>query len=264
MNAQVQAGAPATPAARPVVRSISVDDVYKSVAQGWRDFKAAPRYGMFFGAVYALGGMAIFALLWLMDISGWILPLAAAFPLVGPFVAIGLYEVSRRLETGEPLGWSEVLGVVWRERERQMPSMAFVVLAGFMIWTWAAWLLGGVVLASAGHGAHFDLDVLFGTRAGLTLLVMGTLVGGVIAFVLFAVTVVAIPMLMDRDVDYVTALVTSFRATTSNLVPMLTWAAVIAAMSAAAMVPFFLGLIVALPVLGHATWHIYRKVIAPQ
>lgn len=142
--------------------------------------------------------------------------------------------------------------------------MAFVVLAGFMIWTWATWLLGGVVLASAGHGAHFDLDVLFGTRAGLTLLVSGTIVGGAIAFVLFAVTVVAIPMLMDRDVDYVTALVTSFRATTSNLIPMLIWAGVIAVVSAASMVPFFLGLMIGLPVLGHATWHLYRKVIEPQ
>ena len=259
MSAHVATGG----AARPQVRSITVNDVYTAVGEGWRDFKAAPRFGLFFGGVYAIGGIILFAILWGFDISGWILPLAAAFPLVGPFVAIGLYEVSRRLESGEPLTWGAILGVVWREKDRQMPSMAFVVLAGFLIWMWAAWLMGGVFLAGAGYGPHFDLDVLFGTGAGLSLLVFGTLVGGAIAFVLFAVTVVAIPMLMERDVDYVTAMTTSFQATTSNLIPMLTWAAVIAAMSAAAMVPFFLGVVIVLPVLGHASWHIYRKVIVP-
>lgn len=252
------------PSARPQFRSITVDDVYNSVAEGWRDFRAAPRFGLFFGAVYAVGGMALFVLLTMLDITGWILPLAAAFPLFGPFVAIGLYEVSRRLEAGAPLYWREVLGVVWLQRERQMPSMAFVVLAGFLIWMWAAWLMGGVFLATAGHGPRLDLDVLFGTPAGLSLLFFGSILGGAIAFVLFAATVVSIPMLLDRDVDYVTALTTSFHATLANLIPMLTWGAVIAVMTAAAMAPFFLGLAVALPVLGHATWHIYRKVIVPE
>lgn len=252
------------PAARPEIRTISVDDVYAAVGAGWRDFKAAPRFGLFFGAVYAIGGMAIFAILWLMNISGWILPVAAAFPLVGPFVAIGLYEVSRRLEAGEPLDWDAILGVLWREKDRQMPSMAFVVLAGFLIWMWAAWLMGGVFLASAGYGPHFDLDVLLGTGAGLSLLICGSVVGGAIAFVLFSVTVVALPMLLDRDVDYVTAMMTSYQATMTNLVPMLVWAGVIAVLTVAAMIPFFLGMIVVLPLLGHASWHIYRKVIAPE
>lgn len=252
------------PAARPEIRTITVDDVYAAVGEGWRDFKAAPRFGLFFGAVYALGGITIFAILWLMDISGWILPIAAAFPLIGPFVGIGLYEVSRRLQNGEPLDWGSVLGVVWREKDRQMPSMAFVVLAGFLVWMWAAWLMGGVFLAAAGYGPRFDLDVLLGTSAGLSLLVCGSVVGGAIAFVLFSVTVVALPMLLDRDVDYVTAMITSYQATMANLVPMLTWACVIAAMTVVAMIPLFLGMIVVLPVLGHASWHIYRKVIGPD
>ncbi len=248
----------------PVVRTITTDDVWAALGAGRADFMAAPQYGLFFGAVYALGGMLIFGQLWIWQSTLWIIPLALAFPLIGPFVAIGCYEVSRRREAGEPLDWSDILGVVWRQRHRQIPSMAFIVLAGFMIWLWFARLIVAVFLGRMRFGAYSDLEQLLATPEGLSMLVVGSLVGGVIAFLLFAVTAVSLPMLLEREVDFVTAMIASLNAVLANLRPMLIWAAIIAAVLFVAMLPFFLGLVVALPVLGHATWHIYRKVIAPE
>ncbi len=249
---------------RPVVRSITSGDVYAALSAGVADFRAAPRFGLFFGAIYALGGILIFLQLWVWDAALWIVPLALAFPLIGPFVAIGLYEVSRRREAGLPLDWSDVLGVVWRERGRQIPSMAFIVLAGFMIWLWFARLIIAIFLGRMTFGTYSDIEHLLGTPEGLSMLVVGTAVGGGIAFMLFAITAVSLPMLLEREVDFVTAMIASFSAVTSNPVPMLTWAVIVAGGVIVAMVPFFLGLIVVLPVLGHATWHLYRRAIAPE
>ncbi len=248
----------------PVIRSIAVDDVYAALSRGWADFRAVPQFGLFFGGVYALLGIFIFTQLWVLDQSFWILPLAFAFPLIGPFAAIGLYEVSRRREAGEPLDWSAVLGAVWRQRDGQLPSMAFVVLAGFVFWMWAASLIVILFVGQMDLAVYSDVDAMLDTANGLAMLLVGGLIGGAIAAFLFAITAVALPMLLDREVDYVTAMVTSFRAVADNPLPMANWAWIVAGGLIAAMVPLFLGLIVALPVLGHATWHIYRAVIAPK
>jgi len=246
---------------RPVIRSITAEDVYAALGAGWQDFRAVPRYGLFFGGVYAFFGIAIFVTLLAVDWPAWILPFAVAFPLVGPFVAVGLYEVSRRRESGQRLDWPEVIGAVWRKRDSQIPTMAFIVLAGFFLWMWAASML--VILFLGRLGAYGDLDVILGSSNGIALVVIGTIVGAVIAFLLFAVTVVSLPMLVDHDIDFVTAMVNSFNAVRQNLQPMLHWAWIVAGILFVGMLPLFLGLVVALPVLGHATWHLYRRVVAP-
>jgi uncharacterized membrane protein len=253
-----------TAARRPVIRSITVDDIHAALGKGWADFRAAPQFGLFFGGVYAAAGILILLQLWVWDQPLWIVPLAFAFPLIGPFAAIGLYEVSRRRETGEPLDWAAILDVVWRERHRQIPTMAFVVLAGFLIWLWAARLMVALFLGRMSAATYSDLGATLTSGPGLMMIAAGTLLGGAIAFVLYAITAVSLPMLMEREIDFVTAMVASFNAVTQNPRPMLTWAFIIAAGLAVAMVPFFLGLLVVLPVLGHATWHVYRKVIAPE
>lgn len=252
------------PPSRPQIRSITTDEVYAALSKGWEDFKAAPKFGLFFGGVYAVAGILIWLQLLVWDRPYWILPLALAFPLIGPFVAIGLYEVSRRREAGEPLDWAQVIEVVWKQRHSQLPSMAFVVLAGFLIWVWVARLLVALFLGRMSAATYSNLDALLTSSNGITMLIVGTVIGGIIAFILFSISAVSLPMLLERDIDFVTAMVTSFNAVTSNLVPMLTWAGIIAVGLFVGMVPFFLGLIIVLPVLGHATWHIYRKVIVPE
>jgi uncharacterized membrane protein len=251
-----------TPTA-PEIATITREDVFEALRRGIADFRAAPLFGLFFGLVYAGAGIGILLQLWVWEQPLWIVPLALAFPLIGPFVAIGLYEVSRRRETGEPLVWSEVLAVVWRTRTGQLPYLAFVVLAGFMIWIWFARLMVALFLGRMDFAVYSEVSQVLTTVPGLAMLVVGTGVGAVIAFVLFAVTAVSLPMLLEREVDFVTAMVTSWSAVTQNLVPMLTWAGVIAVALFVAMVPLFLGLIVVLPILGHATWHVYRKAIRP-
>jgi uncharacterized membrane protein len=248
---------------RPTVRRISSDDVYAALSAGWADFRAAPRFGLFFGGVYAAVGIAIFLQLWVVQHSLWIIPFSFAFPLVGPFAAVGLYEVSRRRETGEPLTWPAILGVVWNARNRQIPMMAFVVLAGFLTWMWTAGMLTLLFLGRSNIG-FVDIDAVLASNSGIALLIVGTLAGAGIAFVLFALTAVSLPMLVDRDLDFVTAMVTSFESVTKNPQAMLHWAWIIVGLLTVAMVPFFLGVVVALPVLGHATWHLYRRVIAPD
>jgi uncharacterized membrane protein len=248
---------------RPVIRRIAADDVYAALREGWADFRAAPRFGLFFGGVYAALGIAIFVQLWVLEQPFWIVPFAFAFPLIGPFAAIGLYEVSRRREAGLPLDWSDILGVIWAKRDSQIPSMAFVVLAGFMIWMWVASMLVILFLGRWSLATYSDLGSILSSANGLVLVVVGSALGAVIAFLLFAITAVSLPMLLDRDVDYVTAMVTSYQAVTANLQPMLHWAWIIAGSLLVAMLPAFLGLIVVLPVLGHATWHLYRRVIEP-
>ena len=253
---------PATPTPR--LRDITVEDAYAALREGWADFRAAPQFGLFFGGVYALVGIFLFLQVWAWERAVWILPLALAFPLVGPFVAIGCYEVSRRRERGLPLDWAKVLGVVWGERNRQMPAMAFVVMAGMFVWLWAAAILVALVLGRVRVAVYSDVDALLATGPGLALLVVGTLVGGAIAAVLFSLTAVSLPLLLDRDIDYVTAMVTSVSVVRENPGPMLAWAWIVAASLLVAMVPVFTGLAIALPVLGHGTWHLYRRAIAPE
>jgi uncharacterized membrane protein len=253
-----------TPPHRPVVRRINAGDVYAALRAGWDDFRAAPRFGLFFGGVYALVGIVLFLMLWLVEQPLWIVPFAFAFPLIGPFAAIGLYEVSRRRETGQPLDWNEILGVVWKQRNSQIPSMAFIVLALFLLWMWVASMLVILFLGRMSGAVYSNLDALLHTSNGLMLILVGGLVGGLIAFLLFALTAVSLPLLLDRDIDYVTAMTVSFEAVTDNIHAMLHWAWIVVALLFVAMLPLFLGLVVVLPVLGHATWHIYRKVIEPE
>jgi uncharacterized membrane protein len=247
----------------PEVRPMSRDDIQEALRLGIADFRSAPRFGLFFGGVYAVAGIAIFLQLLVWEQPLWFVPLVFAFPIIGPFAAVGLYEVSRRLEAGEPLEWSEVLGVVWRQRMTQLPYLAFVVLAGFMIWIWFARLVIALFLGRMEFATYSDLWQLLSQPQGLMMLAVGTVVGAIIAFVIFSVTAVSLPLLLERDIDFVTAMITSWNAVLMNRAVMLGWAAIIAGILFVAMLPTFLGLVLALPILGHATWHVYRRAVVP-
>ncbi|MEZ5872153.1 MAG: DUF2189 domain-containing protein [Nitratireductor sp.] len=250
---------------QPVIRSIGPTVVFSAIAKGFSDFFRAPLYGLFFGGVYTLGGIAMLLFLYRLNMPWLILPIAIGFPLIGPFIAVGLYEVSRRLSEGESLNWKGILGVIFRQRERELSWMAFVVLFVFWIWLYQIRLLTAIFLGFRSMSSiEAFLNIATSTTEGISFLVVGTIFGGVLATVLYASTVIAIPLLLEREYDFVTAVITSFKTVIQNPLPMLVFAAIVTVAAIAAMVPFFLGLLVVLPVLGHATWHLYKAVIAPE
>lgn len=241
------------------INHLVLRDVAAALSRGAEDFVANPLYGLFFGSIYALGGFFIlYGLAW-SSMPWMIIPVAIGFPLIGPFVAVGLYEISRRREDGLPITWSGVLKQVFRQRERQLSWMAFVVFFIFWVWIYQVRLLFALFL---GYTAPTELGglitLILTSTQGLLFLSVGTVVGGTLAILLFCVTVVAIPLLLDHEIDFVTAMIASVRTVIDNPVPMLCFGLVVGVLAVAAMVPAFLGLPVILPILGHATWHLYR------
>ncbi|QCO56774.1 DUF2189 domain-containing protein (plasmid) [Pseudorhodobacter turbinis] len=252
----------ATAPPKPEVLILEAADLRASLAAGWQDFRTAPIFGLFFAAVYVAGGWLILYALTATGQVWWTLPAAAGFPILGPFIACGLYEVSRRLEAGEPLSWGAVLGVVLRQKDRQIPSIAAVVVVFFLFWNFLAHMIFALFLGlqvMTNISTSFDV---FLTVNGLMMLGVGTIVGAIFAGVLFALTVVSLPLLMDREVDFVTAMITSVSVVLNNPGLMLVWGVMIALMIFVGMALGFFGLFIVLPVLGHATWHLYRRALA--
>jgi uncharacterized membrane protein len=247
------------PSEIPEPRVISTSDLAGVLRAGLADFKRAPGFGLAFSAFYVLGGIVLYLVFVASGQSWWFIPVAVGFPLLAPFAATGLYEVSRRLEAGEKLDWPGILGCVLAQKDRQVPSMAMVIMLAFMFW---------VFVAHTTFALFFGLQPITSSTAdmllsptGLTMLAVGGVIGGAMAAIMFALTVVSLPLLLHREVDFITAMITSVRVVMSNLVPMALWALVISGLLFVAMLPAFLGLFLVLPVLGHATWHLYRHVL---
>ena len=253
-----------SPPAFPIVRAATFEDIRIALSQGWSDFTTAPAFGLFFGGIYALGGLLVVATVAVFGMSYLAYPLAAGFVLIGPFIAAGLYEVSRRIESGEPLEWRGVIGVIFAQGGREFAWMAFVSIFAFIVWMYQVRLLLALFLgfqSFASMGAF--LNVLFTTGEGLAFLAVGHVVGAVMATSVFALTAVSFPLLLDRDVDFITAMIVSVQAVVKSPVVMIGWAFTIVAIVAIASAPAFLGFFVALPVLGHATWRLYRRIVTP-
>lgn len=248
--------------AMPAIVALSGDDIKRCVKQGWKDFRTAPQFGLFFGGIYMLGGWLIVQSLFVWDMSWMIYPVAIGFPLIGPFAAVGLYEVSRRLQSGEPLAWNQILSVIRFQSGREMSWMAFVVLFIFWMWMYQVRLLVALFLGRLSFSSlDRFVDIVTTTGEGLAFLMVGHIVGAVLSLVLFSITVCSIPMLLDRNVDFVTAMITSIKVVLASPVVMLGWGVIVTLSLIAAIVPAFLGLLVVLPVLGHTTWHIYKRAV---
>ncbi|MDJ0992500.1 MAG: DUF2189 domain-containing protein [Dinoroseobacter sp.] len=253
------------PPTTPKVNKLTTDDITASLKEGFSDFLARPFMSGFFGLFYAVFGILfVWILVWLGKI--WmLLPAAVAFPLFAPFAAAGLYEMSRRLQTGESFGWAEIFTVMANQRKREMGWMAFVTL--FILWVWF-YQFRTVLVIVLQDSSFSDLDGFFNTvlytMEGWTFLAIGTCVGAFLSAVLFSVTVVAMPMLLDREIDFVSAMLTSIRVVTENPLVMLAWAAIITLTMLLSLVPAFLGLIFSLPILGHTTWHLYQRAVQPE
>lgn len=240
-----------------IARDLAIADLRAALAAGWRDFRAQPLYGLFFAAIFVVGGLALTYFLVARSEFTWAIPAAAGFPLLAPFTAVGLYEVSRRRELGIALNWPAILGAVRGRGDEQILAMGVIIFVAFGFWVIVAHVIFSIAIVEAGAGS--ESLALFLTPTGVTMLLFGSAVGGIMALAFYAVTVFSLPMLVDREVDFITAIFASLKAFRENLGVLLIWAAVIAALLFIAMIPAFLGLLVVLPVLGHATWHLYRR-----
>ena len=253
---------PEAVAATPRVRRFSAGDCFSALKEGLDDFLAMPTYPVFVGLFYAVAGIALFAMTSLGNALHLAFPLAAGFALIGPFVAIGLYEMSRRRERGIAVRGRDAFTVL---RSPALPSiLAFglVLLAIFAAWIFAAeliyvWLYGPNPPAAANS---FLRDVLT-TGRGWTLIVLGGLVGFCFAALTLAISVVSFPLMLDRDIGLVPALDASWRVTLANPFSVALWGLIVAVALVLGSLPLFFGLAVVIPVLGHATWRLYRRAI---
>jgi len=260
----IPATAYATANTPPVVRRIDFDDLRASLAEGWADFLAIPTQLVFLCILYPIIGIVAARVAVGNNLLPLAFPLVAGFALVGPVLAIGLYELSRRREAGLPVSWLNAFDVL-----RNPALLSVAMLGGVLFLLFAAWLGVARAIYSATIGGEAPLavgDFIANIQASphaMELLVFGNLAGFLFALVALTVAAVSFPLLLDRNVDPMVAVQTSVRAVRTNPVTMLAWGFVVAVVLFLGCLPLFVGLAVAMPVLGHATWHLYRRVIAP-
>ncbi|MDK9695938.1 MAG: DUF2189 domain-containing protein [Siculibacillus sp.] len=252
---------PGIAVAEPEVRAITVDDISAALSDGLRDLRAAPAMGLMIGVIYALAGNILFWAATSFDFMFLAYPFAAGFALVAPFAAVGVYETSRRLATGEDTSVGALLGRVPAHARRELGYMALVSAFGMIAWVYAAGFVYALFFGISSLGETDIITAIVSTPRGIAFLVTGNVIGAVMATVIFSVSVIAYPMLLDRDVDFVTAMITSIRAVFAAPLVMLGWGIFVATLLGVAILPMFLGLIIVLPVLGHATWHLYRRAV---
>jgi uncharacterized membrane protein len=249
---------------RPIVRTIGVADLKDALARGIADFSAMPTHAVFLCLIYPIVGVVLARLTLGYDLLPLLFPLAAGFALVGPFAAIGFYELSRRREEGLDISWQDAFDVL------RSPSRGAIAMLGVLLLTiFAIWIAVAQTIYVANFGYEPAAAIgdfvqqVFATPAGWTLIVVGNLVGFLFAVAALAISVVSFPLLLDRDVGAVEAVLTSLRAVAANPMTMAIWGLIVAVALVAGSLPFFFGLAVVVPILGHSTWHLYRKVVEP-
>lgn len=251
-----------TAPAEPAVRRIGVADLRDALARGWQDFRAAPTQLVFLTLIYPLVGFVGASAAAGRTMMPLVWPLVSGFALVGPVAALGVYELSRRRERGLDVHWTHAFDALRSPALGAIGALALLLLAIFVAWIASARAIYDATVGVYAPGGVAQFARLLGTEAGLRLVLLGNGVGALFAAAVLTLTVVAFPMLLDRDVPAAVAVRTSVRAVAANPGPMMLWGVIVGALLFAGSVPFFVGLAVVLPVLGHSTWHLYRKLVA--
>jgi uncharacterized membrane protein len=250
-------------AERELIRDIQPADLVDALKAGLDDFLEKPSHVVFLVLIYPLVGLTLARLTFGYDVLPLLYPLMAGFALLGPFASVGLYELSRRREQGLSTRWADVFTTL-----RQKPARPVLQLGGLLVLVFLGWLVSAQWIYQLTFGSAIPdsllafLGEVATTSHGWALLIVGNAVGFMFAVVVLAISVVSFPMVLDREVSAGTALRTSIHACLANPSTMALWGLIVAVCLAIGSLPFFAGLALVLPVFGHATWHLYRKVIA--
>lgn len=250
------------PVRREKVRAVTMAQVLGWVAAGWRDTWAAGRLSLLYGGAFVVAGLALTGGLALAGMEYLITPLVEGFMLVAPLLALGLYEISRRLERGEPLEWRPIL-LCWRPNRFHMMTAGLIYMLYLMIWARLAVIIFAVCLPNQPTDWRSLMEVL-PTLDGLAFIITSTIFGGVLATIAFTTNVVTLPAMLDRHTDFFAGAALSIMAVARNPGPMLLWAALLAGITGLGLALGLVGLVVALPVAGHASWHAYRDLVVPE
>jgi uncharacterized membrane protein len=248
-----------------VIRKVGLSDLSDALRRGWEDFKAMPSHAIVLCVIYPVLGLVLFRMVLGYSVLPLLFPLAAGFTLIGPFAALGLYELSRRRERGEEAAAWDAMHVLRAPSFGAMLELGALLLILFVTWIAAA---DAIYIATFGHAPaasipDFAARVLT-TPEGWSLIIVGCGVGFLFAVVALCVSVVSFPLMLDRHATAIDAIRTSLRAVMKNPFAMAAWGLIVAALLVIGSLPFFVGLAVVLPLLGHATWHLYRKVVEPD
>ena len=258
MAEAVPIGSPA-----PRVRKVELERPWAWLAAGWHDLVGAPAISLAYGVLFAVTGWAVTFGLWWLDAIYLILPLTAGFLIMGPILAVGLYEVSRRRERGELPAFADVLAA-YRVNPTQIAFMGVTLLLLFFAWVRIAVLIFFLFFGLEPPSPADFVGQVFFSAQSLPFLIVGTAAGAVLAALAFALSAVSIPLLLDRPHEHVvTAIGTSFKVIIENPATMLFWAVLIVLFIGAGLVTLYVGLIVTLPLIGYATWHAYRDLVEP-
>jgi uncharacterized membrane protein len=244
------------------VRTITTADLRDALWRGYEDFKAQPSHLAFIGLIYPIAGVMLAQLTVSYNIFPLLFPLLGGFALLGPFAAIGLYEISRRRELGMNTSWAHAFAVLRSRSIGTIAALGAMLTGLFLAWLLVAWLLyrwllGGAPVTSI---SGFLTEVLT-TANGWTLIIIGNAAGALFAITAFTLTVISFPLVLDRHVDVATAIRTSIAAVEANPRVMMIWGLIVTGLLVLGCLPVLVGLVLVMPILGHATWHLYRKVV---
>jgi uncharacterized membrane protein len=249
----------------PIIRKIGVADLKDAVAKGIHDFLVMPTHVIFVAIIYPIVGLFLARMTFGYDMMPLLFPLAAGFALIGPFAAIGLYELSRQREKGVDVSWKHAFGVLRCPSLDAIAALGMVLMIVFLIWLITAqWLYQSLFGYGSPESIGQFLSDILTTPEGWILIIAGNGIGFLFAVLVLTISVVSFPLLLDRDVGAMVAMHTSVRAVLRNPLMMAAWGLFVAVTLVIGSLPFFVGLAVVLPVLAHSTWHLYRKVVEPD